>query len=379
MNVKDLRELMPYLVKTGIPLWLWGQHGKGKSETFTKAFTDIGWWTFNHRMNTQSDVADTLGLQDFTIDSTTGEKVATKHFMPSWLYEAIEFCKANPDKGAFIFFDEVNRAARFELLGPIFQMSLDKRLHTTEFPSNLYIGCASNPSTADYSLLNVKDKALLSRFLHVHFDPEVSEWAEYTKEKKYEKDLVDFFLDNTDCLEEPPSKAFSISDYAKPDRRKVGMMDALIKVGLPDNLFMETMAGLFGTKVTHLYLENKKKKEKPVDINLLLNDYDMVRDYLTEAVNNNRTDVVNKAVNDLITKLKDEKEQEVSEIHGRNVVRFANDLPNDFMFSLMHGIFCLKGFHEFADKNFPLFSDIEKRLIEIRRDVNPDKVKDLLN
>src|SRR5690606_1132792 len=120
MNIAQMHRILPILNKLRLTPWIWGYHAKGKSQTVERYYRSQGWLVFNFRLNTQADVGDFLGLQDFITDEN-GNKVATKFCMPEWLLQAMEFVKNNPGKRACIFIDEINRAARMDLLGPVFQ------------------------------------------------------------------------------------------------------------------------------------------------------------------------------------------------------------------------------------------------------------------
>lgn len=379
MNINQTKRLLPYLIKCKIAPWFWGYHGKGKTETITGHFQELGWMLFNFRLNCMVDVGDFLGLQDFTVDPKTGEKIASKFCMPDWLKQCIDFCNANPTLGAVVFIDEINRAARLDLLGPIFQMALDHRLHTYAFPPNLHIVCASNPNTSDYSLLSVKDKALLSRFCHLLFNPTKEEWFDYADQQDYDKSLIGFYKEHPEALERTDLASFSVADYTEPDRRKGKFLNDLLKAGLPEDLRLETFAGFIGIENAAAYERYREEQDKALMLDDILNSYDTVRDFVKKCSQDGsiRTDILNKAANEVITFYKDgnkfEKKQAV------NTVRFIEDLPNDQMWNVLHSIYNDRKFHDFCEENYHLFTNIEKRVKAIRSEVEPETVKDLLD
>ena len=195
MNIENLKLAVPSLFNAGITPFIWGFHGTGKSQVVRQIAKGLGdWLCFDFRLNTQADIGDILGLQDFVKDSE-GRITATTHYKPQWLQKAIDFCEANPEKGAIIFFDELNRAARHDMIGPIFQMSIDKKLHVWDFPKNLHIVVASNPNTEDYNVLSLDDLALLDRFCHIKFTPSKKEFFDYARTKETDSSIVDFLLE----------------------------------------------------------------------------------------------------------------------------------------------------------------------------------------
>lgn len=295
--------------------------------------------------------------------------------MPEWLKECIDFCKANPDKRACIFIDEINRAARFDLIGPIFQMALDRKLHTFDFSNlNIDVICASNPNTKDYSVLSLKDKALLSRFCHIFFSPDKKEFFAYGKAVKADNDVMSFLKEQPDFIEEKDLDKFSVSDYAKPDRRKwIRGVSELRKLGLPKDDYHEVFAGLVGIEATIAFEKHLQRPDKPITVEDILNNYDQVQSKVVEhAGEDSRTDILNNTCAKVIEffgtnpDFKDEQ--------GKNVIRFIEDLPNELMFNVMHGIYNKRKFHDFCEKHYEeLLKPLEARLAAIREEVDPLK------
>ena len=345
MNIKNLVEALPFLTNNRITPWIWGLHAKGKSETIEHYYRNQGWMCFNFRLNTQADVGDFLGLQDFLLDPKTGEKVATKFCMPEWLKSAIDFVKANPDKRACIFLDEINRAARVDLIGPIFQMALDRKLHTYDFSDlNIDIIVASNPDTADYSILSLDDKALLSRFLHIHFSPTIDEWKEYARNSKYDSRLLNFYDEHPEFLEEKGLESFSISNYAKPDRRKQRWVNLLIgsNTGLSKDTTFELLMGSIGVEPTAAltkYLESQDIKA--IEVDEILNQYKVVAKKIEHLKKVNRHDIIHAAVKKLEDYIKEGTE--VTLPQKKNIAKLVYDVPADIAFLFIHNLLASHG------------------------------------
>lgn len=374
MNITTLKKVLLPILECGIVPWLHGLHAKGKSEVIENFYRSRGWLVFNFRLNTQSDLGDILGLQDFVRDSK-GNKLASTFLIPAWLKEAIDFCLANPDKRACVFFDEVNRAATPDLIGPLFQMALDKKLLMTVFPPNLDIILASNPNTGDYNVLNLDDEALLSRFWHVDFNPSRDEWFQHADVKGVESDIVGFIEECPAFLERTDLQAFSVSDLAKPDRRKWNMIDRLLKKKfLTNDCQAEVLAGFVGIEAAIAFEKYLEKAEKPLTVEEILDQYPVVRPKLLKAKTSARvrTDVINNATNKIKEFFKDDPA--LTEVQGSNVIQFIKDLPNDQMFDVMYSIYRKRKFHDFCETNYEKLSmlEIEKRLEEIRRTVLPE-------
>jgi hypothetical protein len=377
MNITTLKKVLLPILESKLTPWIWGYHGKGKSETVETIYKDLGWLIFNFRLNTQADVGDFLGLQDFVKDSKTGKSIATAFCMPEWLKNAIDFCLANPDKRACIFIDEINRAATTDLIGPVFQMSLDRRLHTFIFPDNLDVIVASNPNTSDYAVLNLDDKALLSRFWHVYFNPTKAEWFAYATAKEFDSSIPGFIEENPEFLEEQNLEGFSVSDFAKPDRRKWTLIDRLLKRNfLTVEEQGEVLSGLIGVAPAIAFEKYLEKMDKPVTLEEVLESYPSVRDRILKAANQSktRTDILHNVAEKVKDYFKDDPA--ITELHGSNVVSFIKDLPNDLMFGVMHAIYRKRKFHDFCENKYEKLNmvELEKRLEVIRRTVLPESL-----
>jgi hypothetical protein len=321
-----------------------------------------------------ADVGDFLGLQDFVTDSE-GNKVATKFCNPEWLTQSIAFCKANPDKRAAIFIDEINRAARFDLLGPVFQMALDRKLHTTEFPANLDVICAANPATKNYKVLAVTDEALLSRFWHVNFSPSAEEWRNHIESKGVDNAIINFLSEQPSFLEQG-LESISLSDFAKPDRRKWEMVNRLRKSGkIAASDEVEVYSGLIGVEAAVAFAAHLEKAEKPIELDEILNKYNSVREKIIKAATTSdertRIDVIHNAVGKITQFFKEDPDFTTDQ--GKNIISFIKDLPNESFFATLHAIYRKRKFHDFCEENYEALdmTAIEKRLETIRGQV-PD-------
>lgn len=374
MNITTLKKVLPFLNEAKISSFIWGLHGKGKSETIESYYKSNGWLCFNFRLNCMADAGDFLGLQDFVTDAK-GNKIATKFCMPDWLKQCIDFCKANPNNRACIFIDEINRAARFDLIGPIFQMALDRKLHTFDFSDlNIDVICAANPDTGNYSVLSLEDKALLSRFCHIYFNPTKKEFFDYAKKIKADEAVLEFLQEQPDFLEEKDLETFSISSYAKPDRRKwIRGVCKLKELQLPKEDQEEVFAGLVGIEATIAFEKFLQKVDKPITLEEILDKYSKVRKKVIEYSNNEmRTDILNNTCAKVIEFF--EKNSDFTEKQGNNVIKFLEDLPNELMYNVIHNIYNKRKFHEFCERNYTSsLKNLEERLKNIRQTVDPIK------
>ena len=276
MNIKTLKQCLPYILKAKITPWLWGFHGRGKSQVIEGIFAEMGWLCFNFRLGTQADVGDLLGQQEIAKDPKSGEVFTTFH-KPEWMHNAFEFCKANPDKGAVIFLDELNRIFRQDLIPPVFQMALDYRLHTYEFPDNLYVIVAGNPDTSNYKVIKFRDEAFYDRFCHIKFDPSMEEWFSHARNEKVSPEILGFLQEQPEFLEQSDLSEFSISQYVSPGRRSWLAVDRLDKLDIPKKLLHEIASGIVGVNTIVAWQDYKNKGGKPIPPEKILNEYAEVR------------------------------------------------------------------------------------------------------
>jgi hypothetical protein len=366
MNITTLKKVLPYLNEAKITSWIWGYHGKGKSETIENYYKSNGWLVFNFRLNCMADVGDFLGLQDFKLDQVSGQKVSSAFIMPDWLRQCIDFCEANPDKRACIFIDEINRAARIDLIGPIFQMALDRRLHTHDFSKlKIDVIVASNPDTSNYNLLSLDDKALLSRFCHIYFNPSIQEWRDYATKQEYGTDILDFIAEQPEALEEKDLEQFSIQDYATPDRRKWGAIDKLQKLNIDKAEQFEVFSGLIGSQIASAYYKFQERDDKPISLSDILDDYNLkAKSRVKKLVKDNRADILHNAAAKLVDHFKTNAVLE--DAHGNNILNFMQDLPLEIMFDLAHNIYKDRRFYDFTEKFPDRKADFIKRLQKAR-------------
>ena len=309
---------------------------------------------FDFRLNTQADVGDFLGLMDFVRDSN-GVIYATKHFTPQWLVDAIDYCKANPKKGALIYLDELNRAARFDMVGPVFQMSLDKRLHTVEFPDNLKIMVASNPNTEDYNVLNLDDKALLDRFCHIKLTPSRKEFISYLRQSNKDQRIIDFLLENEVFIEESQLEDFSIDDVAKPSRRTwAEYVNALLAVDTPLPIMKELTKGMVGLTISTAFFKYLENDDKPLTPTQILNEYKKHKNKIQKFLENKdgvRSDLFKVTSENLIEHLKKLGDDPIEKDQGENMIDYLLDIPRDYMTSLMRTIYILPCCMPFFEKS----------------------------
>jgi hypothetical protein len=379
MFIKKLKEALPYLVKSNVSIFLWGSAGIGKSES-PRQWAEEGGHFFKYLNLGTMEVGDLLGLADFEVDSK-GNKVSTKFMMPDWARQAIEFAKANPDKYAIIMLDELNRARKDTLQG-IFPLVLERRIHTTQFPPNVYVLAAGNPPTDEYTVTDTSDKALVSRFSHVKLNPSTSEWKQFARDNNYDSNILSFIQDQPNLLH-VDGQDHSFEDI-KPNRRAWSMIDRLIKAGTPADILQELCFGLVGHAATVAFTEHIKNAEKPIDGEEVIKHFSKVADKVKEFSDpeTNRNDLITSTTDNVFAYLKkrDEAGEQLTKTEEKNLVKFLKTIPPENSYKIGKEIFLfekvdvkdlLRNDEEYVsiiEKSRPDFKDIEDPTLNVSKE-----------
>lgn len=331
-SIQMFKDTLPYLIEAKIATLMWGAHGIGKSETIAEFCKENGYKYFDQRLGTQ-DAADMLGLSHFKLDPETGEPIATQFVTPNWLTELVTWCEANPDKKGIIFLDEINRAARKDVLQAVFQIILDGKLHELTFPDNLYTLAAANPDTGDYFVLSMDDQALLDRFCHIKLDPSTKEWMDYAKSTEHDPRLTEFITQQPALLD-PNLKTFSISELASPSRRSWSRISKLLKLNPPEDILRTLTWGLVGSDAAEPFMTYLQKQDKLISTDEIINNYNEVQALILKysQEESGRLDIVNKIFEEMNDYFK-ENENTLTKEQENNFGQFLMDAPIGIVFA----------------------------------------------
>ncbi len=347
MNIKTLKEALPYLIEAEIPALLVGHHGIGKTQGVSqyakveKALLKI------LNLGTQ-EVGDIIGLADFKKDKD-GNNVSTQFMMPDWAKEINEFCLANPDKKAILFLDEINRARR-DVLQVIFPLLTEKRIHATTFPSNFYVISAMNPNTEDYIVTDISDKALMDRFCHIKLAPSKQEFFDYAKFRKFEPQLIQFLQDQPTLLQ---TELESFDVDVKPSRRSWEAVNRLMSIKTPVNLLRELTSGLVGTAASAAFIKSLSDTDKPINGKDILDSYDKVASRIkkySDAKTGGRQDMLKYTCDSLFESIQELKKKPTKE-QSSNIVEFLKTIPKDLAFDLCRNLYLEDNAREIIDNS----------------------------
>lgn len=319
MNIKEIKESIGILhTNTSLTPMLVGHHGKGKSQVVRQITEEAGIGFVDLRLGTQES-GDILGLCDFEKDEM-GNTIATKFMRPSWF----------PTEGrGIIFLDEINRA-RKDVLQAVFQLVLDKQFHTHKLPEGWSIVAACNPDTDDYVVTDMQDKALIDRFCYLKFEPTVQEWIGFARDQGIHEHVLNFISKQPEMLEGKVTD-FAL-DFIQPSRRSTLEMAKLYTRCGNSNLFKEIAFGIVGVPATAAFLKHVKEDEIVINGKELLHNYMEIKPTLLTLLEKNRYDVVNRALDDIISNV-----SWINENH-QHLKPLIMDLPNELAIKLMNVI-----------------------------------------
>lgn len=340
MNIKGLKKALPLILEnTKLTPLIIGHTGMGKTETVREYCNEQDMQFVDLRLGTQ-EIGDILGLQDFELDAN-GTRISSKFMRPEWF----------PTSGkGIIFLDEINRA-RKDVLQAVFQLILDKRIHTHVLPEGWHIVAACNPDTEDYVVNDLKDSAFVNRFVYLKFTPSAKEWCKFATSKGTSDDLVSFIEEQPEMLD-GKNADFQL-DFIKPSRRSLFELDKVYRACENKELFKEIAFGTVGVPTTIAFIKHcEKENEVIVDGLELLNNFDANKKKLDVVIEKKRTDILNRAIDKIIENLKVLVDNKPAQENLRKTIL---TVPRELSFKVMDALESLD--NEEVQNHF--FNDLE--------------------
>lgn len=366
MNIETLKEALPYAFKADVAVMVQGHHGIGKSaavKQFVNEMTakepNTPWGFIDLRLGTQ-EPGDLLGLADFEVDAK-GNKVATKFMRPNWF-------PTDPNSKGIIFLDEINRARR-DVLQAIFQLVLDRKIHSYELPKGWFVVAAMNPNIDGYIVTDIGDKAFMDRFCHIKLTPSFDEFRKYAKTKKFAPELQQFLTDQPKLLQEE-LETYDLT--VTPSRRSWEFVDRLYKLNPPSHVLRELINGLVGVTASTAFFKSLNDADKPLTAEDVLFDYPKIQKKIkkySDDKTGGRQDLL-KFTNDSLLDYFKESKKPLTKEATANFVSYLKDIPKDLLFSLLHESFLINESTREAIRS-------DKELVDILKSVRNPEVKTL--
>jgi hypothetical protein len=227
MKLSQAMEVLTSAIEAGVPVFLWGPPGIGKTDGLDQVSAATG-RPLVTMIASQSDPTDTKGLLHFGKDSTECE----------WLRPS----DLPKEPNTIWFWDEFNTApipVRNSLLNGITK----GRVGTHKLPAGTVIVAAGNRET-DGAYVSRLSKPMESRFLHLEITPDLDDWTKWATSNNVLPDIVAF-------VRWRPQHLFT-SDPAKVERgfpcpRTWSMLSRLLTRGVSLSLEFAAVEGLVGS------------------------------------------------------------------------------------------------------------------------------------
>lgn len=257
-QLKDAIRLLTILQesKIRIPLLIHGKHGIGKTEIVKQTAKSLDYNCVELHLSTQ-EPCDLLGLPDKSCGTHTS------FLCPDWLYHA-----NSQDKPTIFFLDEINRAPMM-VQQVMFPFVLNGTIHTHSIKPNDIIVAAMNPDTEDYSVEDFNDKALISRFCNLYFEPPIHEWADYCKGENLHKS----FLDSMSYFKKLVGDvSVEKTIRPEPDRRNLFKIGKALSILKEEDVYKckHLFSGMIGAEHSGFILKQYRSSNK-VDIENIFN------------------------------------------------------------------------------------------------------------
>jgi len=318
MNIKNLKEFLPYAFKTKVAVMIHGLHGIGKSQA-VKQFAEENGLQFIDRRLSQMDSGDLIGLPDLSGD-------VTEFKTPAWL-------PRDKDSKGILFLDEINRARRDVLQG-VFQLVLDRQLGDYVLPEGWHVVSAVNPNTDDYDVTNVFDGALMDRFNHIKLTPTEEEFIQYAQKlTNIDQSFVNFLQARPEMIEDSKLATFSLD--RKPSRRSNIKAAELLASGLPEHLVTEGVGGLIGlTNVIAYTTWMKENNIKPFTAKEIFGAFSKIQERALKYsdASTGRHDVITASLDNAYNELESRCEK-ITEKQMKGLYDLLKVIPKDLAFS----------------------------------------------
>lgn len=298
MDIKGTKIAIKRCMAYNLVPYLHGSQGVGKTETVERVAAEISeetgeeWGFVSLHLATQGDVGDLIGL------ASKDENGRTFHCRPEWM----------PTKGkGIIFLDEFNRAHP-DILQVMLPFTLTKKIHTHALPEGWKIVAAGNYSSNNFNVTDISDSALLSRFVHLDFQPTAEEFISYVESK--EGDVVADWLRNDSA---PINRKETLDmSIVRPDNRKIEKAllplskDLVLLEPGNEGLRHEILEGCVGTSAAVSFLAFEKDREKTLKAMDILSKYNESKQKIKNIVGDGkdtRLDILSKVVDEILAKL----------------------------------------------------------------------------
>lgn len=313
MKINDIKSFIGALVDQNVtvPVLMVGTMGVGKSQIVSQVAKERDMKLVDLRL-AQMEACDLIGMPYRDTDGTT------KWAQPGWW----------PKEGTkgIILLDELNRAPT-DVRQAVFQLVLDRRLHTHTLPQGWFVHSAVNPDNGEYQVETL-DKAMLRRFCVLEVTPDTDAWLAWAKGTgAIANNLTEFIATNRGLL----FTAEEFKTEVKPTPDSYRMLNELLKANVvPREHQAEIFRGMIGREASVALIKwLDANYNKPVSGTEVLKDYEKVKAKLKKQNNAENYNTIT----DLVACLAEIKALDKTGM--TNLVEFTLDIPKESQTALV--------------------------------------------
>jgi hypothetical protein len=286
MRVDNIKTFIKSCIEKGVkvPPLLVGTMGVGKSHIVKQIAQELNMKLVDLRL-AQQESGDLIGLPYKNGDGCT-------HWAkPEWW----------PKEGdkTIVFLDELNRAPN-DVRQAVFQLILDRKLHTHILPDTCYVVSAINPDNGNYQVEQL-DPAMLRRFCAIAVTPDVDTWLTWAKNNKIHNDLTEFVNSHRKMLFQEEEIKLDV----KPTPDSYRMLNEMVVAGvIKKDIQQEIFQGMLGKETSISLIKFLDTHyERPVSGTQVLKELAK----FTDKIKKQRTDETYTTIQDLVACLSEDK------------------------------------------------------------------------
>lgn len=239
MKVGEIKNVLKRTRNAGVPIFLWGPPGVGKSAAVFQAAQELKIGFVDLRLSLLNPV-DLRGIP--VPDRETG---ITRWLPPSFL----------PQNGeGILFLDELNVAPP-ATQAAAYQLILDRRCGEYVMPPGWYIVAAGNRGT-DRALVYEMPSPLRNRMLHFDVEVSIKDWMDWAWKNNVDSRVIAFLNFKNDALFEFDPK---VHTKAFPSPRSWEFVSRIISQG---EVTQEMVTGAVGEGMAHVFMTFLKVASK---------------------------------------------------------------------------------------------------------------------
>ena len=227
------------------------------------------------------------------------------------------------DGAGLLALEEINRAPEY-MRAPCLQLLTARCLNDYRLPTTWKLVAAINPAEDGYAADEL-DPALESRFVRINVVASPDEWAEWAREHKVDRRVIEYVLSDPGVFDAPASNPRAWTAVAK-------LLKEGEKLGTPSGLLQAVTAGCVGVERAASFLRFIKDRVKPLNADQILRGYKKVRSALTAWVTEGKLDLVQGSVLKVKQRLQSRTEYTAARedtAAWKNLGRLLADLPGD--------------------------------------------------